>query len=716
MATLPGMVNGSQILEPSDVILAGGPLLDPRYTDDGAVQLTIQDAERARTFLEQKQWNLHWREADVLYQSPRTNSSFEGSTVARANISRFTVAKHVNSLVPAMKSGIFYEMPPFLVRPRPATSQSTARAKTSLYGALLDECKFEDVSERALESMTTFGTVIVKVGWRRDTKIRKLRSPKAAPIKMPLPLGGELVMHTKESDELVVRDTEVVEEGLTFEMCDLGSVLVDPTWNTANALHTGAKYVVHVTYPTYKDLERLRNQPIIVDEEGNQVGGYDIPPEEDLKAYFFSHEGNAGAPSQVQQNLGGQNWAIHHAQNPEEPASVSPIERPIQMLERHDDCYIYTVLVPEGGDRGVLIRKEKHELPFIGFMAANFWNIPNAGYGLGVGRLAGSDQRVEKGLTDAMLDILSFAVNQTFVRDRGANAPTQQIRQRLGGIIDVDTKAGQSVRDVFGIIELPKVPPEVFTALQNAAQQAQSTTGADEAFTQGSLPPRGGSSAARTATGAGGIIAANAGKIQGPVGHFVKGILLPTIELLEFYVKSRMSPKQIRAILSDELGEAFELDAKNFYDSEDRFECLAGAHLAAKKAMAQALPLMVQIFENAPLIQQLNAMGWMVDVRQLLEMFMEVSEWKNARELIRPMTPQEAQKYQQNNPGVQKVQGQIAAIGARHQAKAQEIDQQGEQKLAQGLLEKASDEAATWDERKWERQAIDQSLWAPSQA
>ncbi len=196
MATLSGMVNGSRRIEPGQVELMG-PMLDPRYTDDAAVQLTIQDAARARVYLDQKQWNLHWRESDVLFQSPRTNSSFEGSTVARANISRFTVAKHVNSLVPAMKGGIFYEMPPFLIRPRPATSQSTARAKTALYGALLDECKFEQTSERALESMTTFGSVVIKVGWRRDTKIKKIRTPKGQPISRDLPLGGKVTLQTK---------------------------------------------------------------------------------------------------------------------------------------------------------------------------------------------------------------------------------------------------------------------------------------------------------------------------------------------------------------------------------------------------------------------------------------------------------------------------------------------------------------------------------------
>jgi hypothetical protein len=704
------------LIEEDDVEL-GGPLLDPKYTDDAAVALTIQDARKARIFLDQKQWNLHWREADVLFQSPRTNQAFEGSTVSKANVSRFTVAKHVNSLVPAMKSGIFYEMPPFLIRPRPSTSQRTAYSKQVLYGTLMDNCDFEQTSEHALENLTNFGTVIVKAGWFHDTHTEQVRSPKGEPIHMTVPMGGEIIVNSKESDEIVVRDEEVTEMGMTFEVCELGTVLIDPTCKKPNNLHKSAKYLVHVTYPTYKNLNDLRDQKLF-DEDGKQVGGYDIPSEQELKTYFFTHQDeNANASSQVVENMGGQNWAIHHAQNDDEIASEDPLEAPLQMLERWDRRWVYTVLCPTGEDTGVLIRKERHGLPFLPFFSANFWNIPNAFYGLGVGRLAGSDQRIEKGMTDALLDLLSMAVNQMYLRARGANAPTQAIRQRLGGIIDVDLLPGQGVRDVFGVMELPKVPPEAFTVLQGAAQNAQSTTGADEAFTQGNLPGRGGSSAARTATGAGGIIAANAGKIQGPVGHFVNGILLPFIELMEFMVKQRMPLSKIRETLGDELGAAWQLDAKNFYDAKDRFECLAGAHLAAKKAMAQALPLLVQIFENAPLVQQLNATGYIVDVRMLLEMFMEVAEWKNARELIRPMTPKEMQLYQQQtNQQVQKIQGQVTAIQARHQAKAAEIDQQGEAAVARDMLSKANDEAALWDERKWQRAAISQSMFAPEGA
>jgi hypothetical protein len=97
-------------------------------------------------------------------------------------------------------------------------------------------------------------------------------------------------------------------------------------------------------------------------------------------------------------------------------------------------------------------------------------------------------------------------------------------------------------------------------------------------------------------------------------------------------------------------------------------------------------------------------------------MFMEVSEWKDAREVIRPMTPKEQAAHQASNPGLQKAQAQVTAIGARHQAKSAEIDQQNEAKLAQDLIGKASDQAAAWDERKWERAGIDQSMWAPTPA
>lgn len=71
--------------------------------------------------------------------------------------------------------------------------------------------------------------------------------------------------------------------------------------------------------------------------------------------------------------------------------------------------------------------------------------------------------------------------------------------------------------------------------------------------------------------------------------------------------------------------------------------------------------------------------------------------------------------FKSMNPGAQKVQGQIAAIGARHQARSAEIDQQNEAALARDMVGRANDEAALWDERKWDREGINQSEFAPEE-
>lgn len=710
MATLARSVNGSQAIRKEDV-QPQGPLLDPQYTDDAAVQLTIQDMQLGATYLDQKQWNLFWRESDVLYQSPRTNQLFEGSTVARANISRFTVAQHVNSLTPTIKNGIFYENPPFLLRPRPAMKQSTARAKSALFSTLMDDANFEDESELLIEDQTLFGTCIAKAGFDKYTVEKTIRRPKTAPLKQAMPFGGTMTVHTEESDELEsVPINETVEE-VFFERCDLGTVVVAPNYNKPNRLHK-APWLIHVTNPTFEDLNRMR-QHVVKDAEGKVVGGFDIPPDEELKNYFFSHPGSAGQATMVEQNTGDQNWAIHHAQNEEMPDSADPMKRPIKMLERWDRTWVYNVLCNDGGPSGVLIRKEKHGLPHIPFYSANFWNIPKAFWGMGVGRLAGSDQRIDKGLTDALLDMLSFIVNPQYARDRGANVPAQQIRQRLGGIIDVDVKAGHSVRDAFSIIEQPRVPGEIFPILQDSRTSARQTTGADEAFTSGNVPQKG-TTSLRSATVGQGIMQANQTKIMGPVGHFVRGILLPFLELMDFLVKNRMSPGKIREILGEQMEADFELDAQNFYEAENAFECLAGAKLAAKKAMAQALPILTQVFENPALVSQLNQTGWMVDAKELVDMFMEVTEWKNERQLVRRMKPSEMRMFRSVNPAAQKVQGQVVAIQARHQARTAEIDQQNEADLAKQMIGKASDQAALFDERRWDREAINQSEFAPA--
>src|SRR5579862_2971956 len=122
-----------------DIQTSTDPAIDPKYTDEAVLSIVVQDFERASTWLNDRRWPLMWTETDILYQSPRSLSVFEGSTVTRANVSRFTVAKQTNSLAPAISGAIFSDPTPFEIRPRPNTKQDTARAWKELIAELLDQ-------------------------------------------------------------------------------------------------------------------------------------------------------------------------------------------------------------------------------------------------------------------------------------------------------------------------------------------------------------------------------------------------------------------------------------------------------------------------------------------------------------------------------------------------------------------------------------------------
>src|ERR1700678_2289793 len=119
------------------------------FQDKAAVKLVLDDCEIAENYINVLQWASGWTLADTLYQSPATVSAFDGGNVAQANVPKFLVSNHISSIVPKLMGGIFYETPPFVLRPLPSTSQPVVDAKTALFVQQLWEMKFEEEAERA---------------------------------------------------------------------------------------------------------------------------------------------------------------------------------------------------------------------------------------------------------------------------------------------------------------------------------------------------------------------------------------------------------------------------------------------------------------------------------------------------------------------------------------------------------------------------------------
>ena len=695
-ATLvPDGVWSAPVLD-QDVTTSPDPAIPPRYTDQAVLSIVVQDFERASAWLNNRRWPLMWVENDILYQSPRSLSLFEGSNVSRANVSRFTVAKQVNSLAPAISGAILSDPTPFEIRPRPSVSQDTARAWKELISQQLEEIDFKQECSYGIQGMVNQGTVIFKVGWETETRVESHYRRKQAPPKVSMPLGQAQTVITKESDEFEAVDVEVTRNRPVFEKCELGTVFVDPTWKNPNQIWK-AKWIVHQRFLNYDDLTQLRDNP-----------DYDIPSDDVLRQLFMSDAEQTEPITGTMEALTA-NTSIHHAERPDVEWSEDPLQKPLEILEWWDKTKVRTVL-----QQKVVIRKAPHRLPEKPFLSANYWDIDNAGYGMGVGRIAGADQRVEQGTLNAILDILAFAVQPEYAIARGANVPTQDQRRRLGGIRLVD---GPDATRAVALVPQPQVPADAWRAIQAAIVSSESATGADQASVQGSLPPRG-SSIGSSGTGAGMISAASSGRLQSPVERFIDGVFLPFLRFLWQMNRERMPISEIRAVLG-ERAQDLSVDFADFMDASVKFDTLAGTRLAARNRMAQALPFLLEVLGNQALVQQLGEIGWKVNALELTRMVLDMSEWKNSNDLIVPLTQQEQQMMAQQNPEVIKAQAQAAATQQNQQFQMALEDKKIAGRIAaktvsqthQAALEAPVDRAASFAERTADERAMQGSQY-----
>jgi len=400
--------------------------------------------------------------------------------------------------------------------------------------------------------------------------------------------------------------------------------LVDPACRIPDI--TTAGYVIERMYLNYYDLEKLADETYF-DEQGNEQKRYNLPSREEVRGWFEPPVEAPVMPNTAEQ--ANQNTTlVHHAAPRFQASCADPFCEPLEVCERWDNGKVLTVI-----QRVKLIRNEQNPFGKIPFYSCNWWDMPDAFWGMGLGRVLGQDQRVQQGLINAMLDISSLVVNPTYVRSAGANVPTQQIRQRIGGIIDVQG----DVEKAFKLLEQPRIPAEIFAEIQQSEARAEQTSGANELLTQGSMPSQGRTSMGRTATGAGAMSAAIDNRLGGFVETFIHNVYEPWLYQMHELNCERLPLSTLREILQAEAPAEFDLSAfkeEDYLNAKFRFDVLAGAHMAAKQQMAQSMTLMIQIFEQPPLMEQLQMEGKKVNIEELFHMIHDLSGFKNYYDII----------------------------------------------------------------------------------
>ena len=623
-------------VEPAPLINEENVALDKdtgtwEFDDRAAVKLVLDDTATADNYLNINQWAAGWTLADTLYQSPAAGSAFDGGNIGQANVPKFIVSNHISSIVPKLMGGIFYEDPPFTLRPLPGTSQEIVRAKTALFSAQLGEMKFEEEAERALDQMALLGTCVMKWGYLEFKKKQKKYIRKAPQIVETSPLDQKpTLIDTPDSDEVVIQYIEKLYSRPWIKYCDLRSILIDPGTRVGDIRN--AKWVVYRDYVNYTDLDTLRG-----------VEGYDIPDEYILRD-FFLHGVSSGGDNIALTIPEAMRGYIQHAVPRNYKTSANPLEHSMEILERWDHDRVIVVLSFNG--HNILIRNEANPYGKLPFFSANWRNIPDAFYGQGLGLLIGSEQLVEQGVTNLALDLLAYGLQPTAVRKKGFNTLTQNTRWGQGKIIDVD----EDVDKAFKFLQMPPVPGEAWQFIQQAQASAASTSGANEQVVQGAGAAGIRTTGMRSGTGAAAVVQANASRLDGPDGRFIRQIFIPWLYQMDELNNDLLPTSVLRQTLGEELGETFKVDHIEYRNAKIEYEVLAGAHLGAKKEMAQALPLIMQLLNNPTFVQNVTDGGYMFDGIAIFKAFVDAAGWKFSQDFLRKMTNEEKQKHDANSP------------------------------------------------------------------
>ena len=523
------------------------------------------------------------------------------------------------------------------------------------------------------------------MGVEERTIIKRGRKRKTPPVSIALPAGGEQQIPSTESDEFEPTQEEVTETWPFFEYRRLGTTLFDPKWCTPDAPEESCGYVVDVDYVNFGDLQQMREMDCYKN----------IPDEETLKAFFFDRmEGAAPVGSQLEDTFTTQGSMVTHAEGRNRATDKDPLKQVLMLLEQWDNRTVKAVLCYEG--RRLTIRNEDHNFKRIPHVTATWWPIDNCGYGMGIGRLNSGDQRINQGVINEALKMIAYPMNAPILYDAGSeNAPTQNVIARTGGFWGVRPGPSGDVNKAVGFMKMPDVPTDAWKMLELTQKGGEDLSGANSQMQQGNLGGPG-SSAARTATGAGRIAAMADQNIADPLDSVADHVIVPWIEFLVEIVKNRMPLQEIRDVLGEKHAAVIEkaIDLDQFLNAEFEVNVLAGQKLMARQGIQQLIPLFLQIVQQPQLLEYLHQRGETVDFKVMMDLMMQVSELSNRPDIFRALTPQEKQQMQQMNPGMQRVQGQVAVEKVKGQNKQQEIQTKGQVDLANKAAETVMEHTA----------------------
>lgn len=610
---------------------------DEKLTDAAALKIVQQDVLVAETHFQSKTLAADFNLADDLFRAFVAPRTWPNTNVSRSNIPMPVVMEAIETLLPQTHMAFFSDPQPFLIDAKGKTSADAARAMGHVACWSVEESGFEHEISKMLNSALLYGQCVGKYGWKTETKKKKTYKR-----------GTEGISRGAESYDISCP---------TFEYVDVRQILVDPFTSSSNI--KSAAYVIQQKFITAEDLDDLR-------------GDYDnVPTRGELAAILAER---AEMTKDSLQGMKIQSWREYQPSQPTEQRSADPLKQPLEILEYWTDDHVITVL-----QRCIVLRNEKNEFGEKPYFSCAFIEVLNSFWGMGVAKLLEGEQRFQTGVLNAWVDFLSLKLSPVFLRKKGLGTASQNQTVAPGKVINEEEMTPLQMEDIT---------QEALGAINSSEVRASRRVGSN-------YGPEMPTQAMRTAEGVQAFTSGVQVRLQYFIEQFADLVFIPAIKAFVELAKDNLDDKQIQEIISDKQGEPYKGDILDVYSGSYSIDVLTSTKLTARRAMAQMIPMMMQMVAQAPVQQSLTGQGKKFDFLEFLQQCFDITGWPSA-DLIGDLTPQEQQQMMaQMNPQVTKAQLDMHKEALKHQ-NATELEQsKGETRAGVQVVKHILDEAKT---------------------
>jgi len=583
--------------------------------DATALSMVLADASIAEKFLQSKGRPQEWNTLDELYRASVKIDKWPNGQ-PKAHLSMPVVMEVVEMILPQSHLAFFSDKQPFLLTAKGKTTQAAARAAAKVLVWAIKCAGFKEEIRKMLKSCLLYGFCVGKWGWRSGTKPQKVYKRGAEGIES----------HT----------TDVDMSEPTFDYVDLRNVLVDPALRSHDIRNS--RYVIQQSFITAEDLDELR-------EEFDN-----IPSRDALRKILAAKEEPTtdslrGSKEQPSRDLQAEQQGVE--------TSIDPLKQPLELLEYWTKDRVIVVL-----QRKIVLRNEENEFDCLPFVSCSFIDVLGAAYGFGIGKLLEGEQKFQIGTINAWVNSLSLVMSPAFHRKKGLTPGSQTIQIGPGTVVNDDGDLTP--------LPIQNITDQAMLAVQSSEARSRRRVGANF----GSDMP---TQAMRTAEGVHEFTAGLQVKLQYFVENFSDLVFLPALESFICMAKDRLTPDEINAILTEEDGKAFEGEILEVYNGYYGLEALSSTKLAARRAMAAMLPMLMQLVSAQPVQDSLALQGKKIDYAELVNQMLDLSGW-DAPGIVVDMSPADQQRAAMSNPAMMKMMAEKQKMDQQQQNTLEQIE------------------------------------------